>query len=156
MKMLVVSDSHGDQNILKKILEKEEPDTHMFFHCGDSLAEYSDMFPFATVKGNCDLFNKFNRHIELDSPIGYIYVIHGEMGIENLKRLIRQVKCKPEILLYGHTHMHSYEYYDGCHFFNPGSVSRPRDGTNGTYLIIEGTTKDDIRWEFRSVEDLKK
>ena len=154
MKMLVVSDSHGDQEVLKRILEVEGEDTQMFFHCGDSLVEYSEMFPFATVKGNCDFFNKFNKHIELDSPIGYIYVLHGEMGLLNIKRMVKQLKYKPDIVLYGHTHIHSYEYHNDVHYFNPGSVSKPRDGTNGTYLIIEGTTKDDIRWEFKKVETL--
>ena len=154
MKILVVSDSHGNHNILDKILREEGEDTQMFFHCGDSLEEYSNMFPFKTVKGNCDISNKFTKHIELDSPLGYIYVTHGEIGIANLKKLIRQLKRKPDVLLYGHTHIHSYEYFDGCHFFNPGSVSFSRDGTNGTYLIIKGTTKEDICKKKKKIENL--
>ena len=49
IKILVVSDCHGNRDILKKILEKEEEDTQIFFDCGDSLAGYGDTFPFATV-----------------------------------------------------------------------------------------------------------
>ena len=38
------------------------------------------------------------------------------------------------------------DYY----FVNPGSVSRPRDSTNGTYLIIE-CSKDKIEFEFKEL-----
>ena len=152
--MLVVSDSHGNHEILRKILEKEGKDTQIFFHCGDSLANYEDMFPFATVRGNCDLFSRFQKHITMALPIGNVYVTHGEIGFENLIRIINQLKPKPHILLYGHTHIHRYEYINGCHCFNPGSVSLPRDGTEGTYLIVEGDSVDNIKWQFKSIKKL--
>lgn len=154
IKILVVSDCHGNRDILKKILEKEEEDTQIFFDCGDSLAGYGDTFPFATVKGNCDIFSDLPKHITMESPLGNIYVTHGEMGIDNISRMIMQLSPKPDILLYGHTHKCQYDYICGCHCINPGSVALPRDGSGGTYLIIEGTNKNDLRWGFRKIVDL--
>ena len=86
------------------------------------------------------------------TPLGLVYITHGEMGIDRFPKLIRMVRC--DILLYGHTHVHRHDYINDCHCFNPGSVTEPRDGTNGTYLVIEGTCRSDIKWEFRSVDDL--
>lgn len=152
IKILVVSDSHKNRGILKRILMKEEADTHLFFHCGDSMLHGDQLFPFSSVKGNCDLFVNFPKHIEMATPLGLVYITHGEMGIERFPKLIRTVRC--DILLYGHTHVHRHDYINDCHCFNPGSVTEPRDGTSGTYLVIEGTCRSDIKWEFRSVDDL--
>ncbi len=155
IKVLVVSDSHGNRKILKKILELEEDDTSLFFDCGDSLIGNGNPFPFSTVRGNCDLLSQLPKHISLDTPLGNFYVTHGVLGIESLPRLIKQIKPKPDFILYGHTHIHRYDLIDECHCFNPGSVSLPRDGTEGTYLVIQGTNKHDITWEFKSIATLK-
>ena len=151
IKILVVSDCHGNRDIINKILLKEEETTHIFIDCGDSLIGDGNPFPFSTVKGNCDIFTKLPKHITLETPLGVIYVTHGEMGLSNLSRMILQLNPKPDILLYGHTHMHRYDYINGCHCFNPGSVALPRDGTNGTYLVIEGTNKNNLTWGFKEI-----
>lgn len=155
IKILVVSDCHGNREVLKKVLKKEENDTHMFFDCGDSLVGSGETFPFATVKGNCDIFSNLPKHIMMESPLGNIYVTHGEMGIENISRMILQLNPKPDIILYGHTHKQKYDYINECHCFNPGSISLPRDGSDGTYLVIEGTNKNNIKWGFKKVTDIK-
>ena len=41
------------------------------------------------------------------------------------------------IFLSGHTHAHSLRKIGDCYAANPGSLIKPRDNTNGTYLIIE-------------------
>lgn len=152
MRIVVVSDSHGEFTVLRQILRKEEMFTDMFIHCGDSMVLKHEIRTYHVVKGNCDFFSDFPKHLTFDTPLGKIYVMHGEMGLINMKRLVAQVK--PDIILYGHTHVHSYHNIDGCHCLNPGSVSRPRDGKNGTYLVIEGTSKSNITWEFKSVVGL--
>ena len=82
----------------------------------------------------------------LNLPIGKLYFFHGIGGIYTIKKIIRE--HHPDFLCYGHTHIHSYQMIDGCHVFNPGSVSLPRDATTGTYLVIEGNAKEDVNWHF--------
>lgn len=152
MRIVVVSDSHGEFDVLRQILRKEEMFTDLFIHCGDSMVSPCDIRTYHVVKGNCDIFSDFPKHLNFDTPLGKIYVMHGEMGLINMKRLVAQVK--PDIIFYGHTHVNSYHNIDGCHCFNPGSVSRPRDGSQGTYLVVEGNSKNNIKWEFKSVVGL--
>ena len=59
MKILVVSDTHGYNTNLFKLLEKEKP-IDMLIHCGDSgdLSDYIEEFidcPVVMVRGNCDM-----------------------------------------------------------------------------------------------------
>ena len=152
MRIVVVSDSHGEFTVLRQILRKEEMYTDMFIHCGDSMVSRNEIRTYHVVKGNCDFFGDFPKHLSFDTPLGKVYIMHGEMGLVNMKRLIAQVK--PDIIFYGHTHAKAYHNIDGCHCFNPGSVSRPRDGEHGSYLVVEGTSKDNITWEFKSVVGL--
>ena len=43
---------------------------------------------------------------------------------------------------YGHTHVPGCEDFSGITLLNPGSLSQPRDGTNGSYAIIRSTEDD--------------
>ena len=40
-------------------------------------------------------------------------------------------------LLNGHFHLPAARSHDGWHYINPGSTSIPKDGSTGSYLILE-------------------
>ena len=48
-------------------------------------------------------------------------------------------KEKEDVFLFIHGHTHKYELYqkNGLITLCPGSLSRPRDGTDGSYAIID-------------------
>ena len=56
MKYLVVSDNHGDREILVDIVKQRAGEMDVLFHCGDSELEADDQLweTFDVVKGNCD------------------------------------------------------------------------------------------------------
>ena len=127
MKILVVSDSHGDETILKDLL-KSYPNMDYYLHAGDSGLDQDTIFPFKSVRGNTDYY-PFDELIRLYTPIGYLLIKHKPLFTS------QQIKDN-KILINGHTHQYQFYIEGNKIFLNPGSLTLPRDGTNGTYAII--------------------
>lgn len=139
MQIVVISDNHGNQDILKIIrhiytsLYKEQV---LFIHLGDSQAQnIQDLSGYICVKGNNDSY--------LDLPLKQrmliegkkIHFSHGDEGIKQIKKDIDL--HHPDIYLYGHTHLVTNEIYKNCLILNPGSITLPRDEWHGSYLILK-------------------
>ena len=78
-KILVVSDSHGDDEILDKILAKFAPEMDLLIHTGDSeLAPDSALIDqFHIVTGNMDFETRFPKTLDLEADGDRIFVAHG-------------------------------------------------------------------------------
>lgn len=133
MKIVIVSDNHGDSEIIKKI-ENMNQDADLFLHAGDSEMSAQELFPFKSVKGNRDYLDELSSSLIFNTPIGILYLCHGHHFLELSKSKIKSHNCK--IFIHGHYHKHYLEEYEGIYIASPGSTSRPRDHSNGTYLII--------------------
>lgn len=143
MKIFVISDTHGK---LDKVLEVWDKLTNvdLIIHLGDyekdaqrleKLLETEVIY----VKGNMDGSYSSNDYKVLETEYGKLLLTHGHM--ENVKmsplNLIykaQELDCKAA--LFGHTHQAAYEEINGIYLVNPGSLSMPRDGSNGSYAII--------------------
>lgn len=141
MKVIVVSDNHGDTYFMEEILSIHAEDTDAWFHCGDSeLPEYHPLFQrYQTVEGNMD----FAKNLK----ISRVEEVHGEKFLiahghkHNVKRSYNQLKEEAmrvgsRFVFYGHTHIAKVEEEDGVFFINPGSITQPRDRDKGTYLVL--------------------
>lgn len=147
MKLVIVSDSHGSKDILDKIHLKEY-DGDYFFHLGDAeLPEYL-LSPFVSVKGNCDFLSDFpnTRDIEIEGI--KIHMEHGNNFMFNHSpgEYIKNQNC--DIFLFGHTHIKLATKVGRTLLFNPGSVKKPRDGSKGSYLIINIDKNKNITHKF--------
>jgi len=141
IKIIIFSDSHGNSANMKKVIENTLPTTELYIHCGDGIEEFNALrtsYPergFVCVRGNSDYFvagEVFDTVLDLD---GYRTLItHGHRYVD-LLNLAKARDCK--VVLSGHTHERSYEYTDGVYLFNPGSISRPRDGKAPSYGVME-------------------
>lgn len=131
MKILICSDSHGDNESLMKIAKKH-PDCDLYIHAGDSESVSYMIRPFDSCKGNCDYFSDFVERRMFDTPYGKLLVQHTP-NLQN--SLIREYNIR--ILIHGHTHRRRLEEVDGLVIVNPGSVSYPRDGNDKSYAIME-------------------
>lgn len=138
MRILVVSDSHGDAMKLRKAVE-QQPSAEMIFFLGDGerdLDYAGIMLPVVKVRGNCDWGSELPA-FSVDKIEGnVIYSTHGYVefvkhGLSGLKAAARENKA--HIALYGHTHNPVTEYDDGVWYVNPGSV---RDGN---YAVVDIT-----------------
>ena len=146
MKICLVSDTHGNREILNDIYNAN-PNCNIYLHLGDSELPEDLIYPFISVKGNCDYFLDYPTHKIIKTPYCNIYCEHGHIHGRGSVDLLKRNDCK--IYLYGHTHIQRVEKVEDYYFINPGSVTRPRDGSNGTYMVLE-LSKD--KFEYKVIE----
>ncbi len=145
MRILVVSDSHGDEYSLMRAI-KAQPTAEIVVHCGDGSDEASrirEFFPdkmVVSVKGNCD-FCSSAPISEIFSAEGVkFFVTHGHAY--NVKSTLYNLSCAAReqgasVVLFGHTHNPLSIYDDGLYMLNPGSLR----GYNSTYGYVDVTDK---------------
>lgn len=141
MKVVIISDAHGDISLIRKIANIEH-NADAFIDAGDSCLEASEIRPFISVRGNCDFsFYPLSRVLYFDC--WSVFLTHGaSVSMSSLINLTKSHKCN--VLIYGHTHKCEYKIVDSIYVINPGSISRPRDGYVGTYLVVDFNS-DDIK-----------
>ena len=145
MKILIVSDTHGHESNLEKVLERVSP-IDQLIHLGDveghedyieALAEC----PAHIVSGNNDFFSDLPREEEFWLGKYHVLITHGHyygvsVGTERLKE--EAVSRNIDIAMYGHTHRPETDIDDEVTALNPGSISYPRQwGRKPSYLIME-------------------
>lgn len=146
MRVLVISDTHGDISGVHKILN-EDPDFDMIIHLGDYLRdaekieiEYPDI-KIEYVYGNCDFMISDTPSEKLIEILGKrILFTHGhkysvKYGPDKL--IARARDAGADILLYGHTHVSSLMEGNGFVLLNPGSISSSRDSFGESYAVLE-------------------
>ena len=144
MEIIVISDSHGKQSNIKKILERQIKKPAAVIFLGDGLRDiaYADIedIPVYSVKGNCDfgIFSDADTPDELLIELGgkKIFMTHGHRyGVKStLTPLVSMAASKSaDILLFGHTHEACEGFLDSenslglkiekpLYIMNPGSI----------------------------------
>ncbi len=162
MKIMIASDIHGSAYYCEKMLEaftREKADKLLLL--GDILyhgprndlpRDYApkkviemlcglEAKPLC-VRGNCDTevdqmvlnFPVLAEYCILPVGSHMIFATHGhKFSPENLPPL-----GNGDILLNGHTHIPKCEQHEGYVYFNPGSVSIPKDGSANSYMTLDG------------------
>lgn len=150
MKIIVVSDTHGDTSFLE-VLPRMYPDCHLFLHAGDSELSEEMLSPFISVKGNCDYY--ITRKALIKEIMGVrIFMIHGDHTLLDLDMLAAYGKNNDaNIVIHGHTHIPYYNVCDGVHILCPGSIRYPRV-SKATYAVITFTNVFDIKVEIKNYE----
>ena len=144
MKVLVVSDSHGDVENMCRAVELEQP--RMVLHLGDGwrdadiLAQRYPDLPLEKVPGNCDFRSRDPAVRLLMIADKLVMMCHGHtLGVKtNLTLLLREaLERKADAVLFGHTHETSVDIRAGVVMLNPGSIGSYRRATYGI-LTFEG------------------
>ena len=140
MRVLVVSDTHGNTGAFCRAIE-EQPTARTVIFLGDGLRDAEDAqvrYPdrtIYTVPGNCD-FGGIDPKVREDTLGGKrFFITHGHIydvkyGLYRLNLAARQYNA--DVALFGHTHQPYEEYVDGLYVFNPGSL-----GHGGTYGYVD-------------------
>ena len=145
MKYLVVSDNHGERDVLVELVNKYRGQVDGMFHCGDSELDPTDELwqVMLVVTGNCDFDSRYKKFQEVTIGSDKIYMTHGHLSAVrmDLHSLFYEAKEKgANIALYGHTHVLHAEVVEDVLIVNPGSISQPRYPYRvKTYAIIEST-----------------
>jgi len=137
---LVVSDNHGDQEILPKLTHELRPD--VTFHCGDSeMAATNPWFQAPktySVRGNMDIDDQFPLAVTPVVNGAQVLLTHGHRDAVHwdlTKLKLHAEAANADAIFFGHTHELAAELIDGRLFLNPGSISQPR----GEFRTLGGT-----------------
>ena len=95
--------------------------------------------PVVWVKGNTDGSFSDDGYSIVDTPFGNLLVTHGHMenvdfSQQNLYYKAMEKDCVGAV--FGHTHRSAFTEVNGVYLLNPGSLTKPRDGSGGTFAII--------------------
>lgn len=136
MRILVVSDTHGDEYSLRQAVE-EQPSARVVIHLGDGDREadtVASAYPdkkFYIVKGNND-WGSAGLYPETGLEIieGHrVFFTHGHrygVKMDYYRVICAAREQKADILLFGHTHESLIDYDEGLTILNPGSLTYGR------------------------------
>ena len=145
MKVLIISDTHGHNRELEKVLDKVKP-IDALIHCGDIEGQEDYITALAgcetfIVAGNNDYFSALPREQEFILDGKKILLTHGHyygvlMGNE---RILEEGRGRTaDVVMFGHTHRPCLEQYDDITLLNPGSLSYPRQqGRRPSFVIMD-------------------
>lgn len=145
MRILVISDSHGKNDDIKRVLE-QVGDIDMFIHLGDVERNVEYVRELANcethmVLGNNDFFIDLPQQESFEIAGKKVFITHGHRfyvgyGVDKLREYA--VENGYDIVMFGHTHRPYLEQGERVTILNPGSISYPRqDGRKCTYMLIE-------------------
>jgi putative phosphoesterase len=133
MKILVLSDSHGNLNNLRKATEQYGRNADVLIHCGDGtrgdaqwLQDNCKHCMVVCVKGNCD-FGSMLKTEEILSVDGLrILITHGDKynvkyTLANLSYRAEENNCN--LVFFGHTHVATDTLMGNVRLINPGAAS---------------------------------
>lgn len=145
MKLLVLSDSHGRADYVRRVLEMHT-DAGALIFLGDGLRDLPDNAPMPVyaVRGNCDTFTLFDLTPAPDERLECvggrrIAALHGhtraaKVGFGRLMAL--GIEQDADIVCFGHTHEPLEQYIPADEDFFGGPLARP------LYLFNPGALKD--------------
>ncbi len=146
MKIMVVSDTHGSIVEVLDVIQKESFD--LIVHLGDFEGDAIEISkktetPCLWTKGNMDGGIRNDEKV-LDTECGKVLLTHGH--VYHVKDTLYVLQCEGEEknyagVFFGHTHKAALEEVGDLTLLNPGSISSPRDGLNGSYAVVYTTKK---------------
>lgn len=156
MKILLVSDTHGDQSLLEnKILPQYASQVSMAIHLGDFTADLTDLQPLYPALPMVGVAGAF----EMGPPVQIIQprpgvrlmLTHGhtlgvKAGLSRLQYYAQEQQV--QACFYGHTHVSNLFTQAGpggdIFFINPGSVTEPRGGTQASVALVKITPQGTV------------
>lgn len=149
MKLIVISDTHGERSWIQKALDLH-PDADVVVHCGDFASDL-EILKGTQVEVVSVTGNVMDLHMDLVPPedreeerlLVYegirVLLTHGHRyDVKHTlnKLFYRALEAQAALVLFGHTHVALSLEHQGVSFLNPGSPARPRGGRPG-YGIVE-------------------
>ncbi len=165
MKILIVSDIHGNFQNMKKVIQNDSSFDKIFI-LGDilsgpsiegydphQLASFLNIYKdkIVAVQGNCDFSNElldiFNEKYFLTIPVDgkLFFLTHGH--VYNFRKL---PDMDYDVFLQGHTHVPVMDIVSDKIYLNPGSITLPRGNSKKSYILY-----DNGEFQLKSVEENK-
>ncbi|KXT78187.1 metallophosphoesterase [Streptococcus sp. DD13] len=156
-KLIIMSDSHGDREVIAQIKRHYQDQADVFFHNGDSELAPTDpvLQDVLVVAGNCDRPGLFPNNMVATIDGLVIAQTHGHLyGInfswQKLDYWAQQEGA--DICIYGHLHVPSVEKRGATLFINPGSVSQPRGAVQEKLYVLLTIEESQILVDFYTLD----
>ena len=150
MKIIIISDSHGNKIAIDKIFKTQEFDYLFFLGDGlNDLGDYIYLDNVYAVSGNCDFFSNVPNEREFYIKDIKFFITHGnkyfvKKSLDFLKG--RAMEENIDFACFGHTHNKVVERYNHTIFINPGTFYHKLN--NKSYgLILNIKNKNDYQIE---------
>jgi len=156
MKLLVISDTHGDYTLALEAHSLSEP-VDIIVHLGDGMSDAEMLRDHSgadvvCVAGNCDLGSGAPRELLWECDGKRILLTHGDayrvkFGLERLK--LRALEVRADLVLFGHSHIATQENYSNILFLNPGTMMNTAPDKSYAIVYVE---KDSISATLHSID----
>lgn len=163
MKLLLMSDTHGQTKRLEQTIQRHEKEVDLILYAGDSELEDQDPIfqKIMGVAGNCDFPSEQKPKERVIKKEGEtIFLSHGHQAQVNFGLLsldLLAAEKGAQIVVYGHTHVPFVQYDEKSDrlIINPGSLEFPRNlPPKASYAIVEVTPEQHkISWYSASGEE---
>ncbi len=147
MRILAVSDTHGDPRALVAVIGKLGPTVQAIVHLGDgaddleAVRRYGLKLPTCyAVAGNMDDGRGQPFLREFWAYDRKILAAHGHhyLGGDSFLPLIAAAKREgASAFFFGHTHIPFWSEMQGVLLLNPGSLSRPRGQYGPSFAVVD-------------------
>jgi putative phosphoesterase len=146
MRILVISDTHGNSPLALKACEIAAP-FDALIHLGDGADDATLLGHVLEVQvihvaGNCDIGSASPRELIWECAEKKLLLVHGDAyGVKNgLGRLEKRAsEVGADAVLFGHTHRATVTTLSGILTVNPGTLMRASQHT--TYATLEITSQ---------------
>ena len=153
-KIMIVSDTHKNQALMRKALENVRNISHIF-HLGDDYNDLDENFDLLENRILLKVPGLFHEGY-LDSTIPRVQTIEIEGWKFQLVHFVKDIKTietDVSAVFYGHTHRWNFKKLDDIYLVNPGHLKNFSDrGNEATYLILE-VTPDKLDFKFKNIEN---
>ena len=153
MKILVISDTHGKHDLLRKVINKEKP-FDLLLHAGDveggeDLIKELAGCETKIVMGNNDYFSDLPSELQFKVGNYSFFMSHGHRyGVSMDPDRFREEAESRDVdyAIFGHTHKPYMAKTGKVTLMNPGSLSYPRqEGREPSYIVMESDEKAGFR-----------
>ena len=146
MRLLVISDTHGDISKVCKVVNEIKDLIDGIIHLGDivedadKLRKLYSQIPVYNICGNCDYGTNVPPMNILDFEGKKIFITHGHLFsvyYDTTKLVYKAMELGADVALFGHTHIPHLEKIHNVYAMNQGSLTQPRGGSKPSYGIIK-------------------
>lgn len=148
MKIVVMSDSHGNAEAVQKVIAQNS-DADGFYHLGDGWRDFAFLTPEPGVfcigiKGNCDFSSQLPQKDVRTLDGVRIAAVHGEDFHGIADAVLLTVKYQAKVVLHGHTHVPNIDFVNGVFIICPGTLKYGAVQTYAVLTIKDGSFKPDL------------
>jgi putative phosphoesterase len=142
MQLGIISDTHG---YLPPAVFKIFENVDGILHAGDIgstniIRELEILAPVYAIWGNIDsqpVVTQFSQDLVTEIEGLTFYLIHHIISEKFIRYELFRKKIKPDVIVYGHTHIPEVSRHNEILFINPGSVSKPKKLDKVTVILLD-------------------